>query len=432
MSGRELAVRGERLPVSPVPSSAEWTMILDQADMVSRSGIVPAAYRTVISTSTGEVVQDRRPNVVVAALFGRSFGWDLMTSIRCIHVIEGSPSLRPEAMLAMIRARGHRVSIDREERGVTVTGRRADTGEEYTGRFTFDDAVRAGLCTLDQQGWPRARSEKGKPLPWETYPVDLCQWRAVTQLARGLFSDVVLGAGAEGLDPIVDAEVVAVTETTMPMPAEQPPWPASAPAAETDGNGAAAPQAPPAAAEPEQANPTEPAPAVRTEIAPAIQAEHQAVGGDPVSAAADNLPPQPHQPAQDVPAAPNPSLTSPEAHPAPQAPTAAADAGDQVTAEPETLEDVLARVRAERDTRNKARRGPAVRQVMARAWDALLACYPGWTPQERQDEAMAELVRLGTDPDSAGVGQWTSLAEMWEAQHEQGIRSRWEHDQQQQ
>ena len=154
----------------PNPSTTELDVIMRQAEALARSSIVPTDYR------------GKPANIIAAALMGRSFGWDATTSMRMITVISGTAGLKPEAMLALIRQRGHHVSIEphADGRGVTVKGRRADNGDEASASFTLEDAERAGLT---------------RSSAWRSYPVDMCQWRAVARLARGLFGDVVLGAG---------------------------------------------------------------------------------------------------------------------------------------------------------------------------------------------------------------------------------------------
>ena len=170
------------------PSSTELDVIIRQADALARSSIVPGDYR------------GKPANIIAAALMGRSFGWDATTSMRMITVISGTAGLKPEAMLALIRKRGHHVSIEAhpDGRGVTVTGRRADNGDTASASFTLEDAERAGLT---------------RSSAWRSYPVDMCQWRAVARLSRSLFGDVVLGAGytAEELggDRAVPVEVIA-------------------------------------------------------------------------------------------------------------------------------------------------------------------------------------------------------------------------------
>lgn len=152
------------------PSASELDVIERQADALARSSIVPPDYR------------GKPANIIAAALMGRSFGWDATTSMRMVTVISGTAGLKPEAMLALIRQRGHHVTIEAhaDGRGVTVLGKRADNGDTASSSFTIADAERAGLT---------------RSSAWKSYPVDMCQWRAVARLARSLFGDVVLGAG---------------------------------------------------------------------------------------------------------------------------------------------------------------------------------------------------------------------------------------------
>jgi len=177
----DLAVR------STVPA-AEWGLMLAQAEELSRSDIIPAAYR-------------RKPaNVVVAALTGRAHGWDVLTAMRNGHVIEGTWGMKPEAMLGLVRAAGHSVNGSTTPTGASVHGKRHDTGDEMTVDFTIEDAARAGLA--------------GKGT-WKAYPQMMCYWRAVGLLCRMLFSDVTLGVHAvDELGGQLDADG-EVIETTM-------------------------------------------------------------------------------------------------------------------------------------------------------------------------------------------------------------------------
>lgn len=148
------------------PSVSEWQMIQQQAEILAQSDIVPAAYR-------------RKPaNIVVAALTGRSFGWDPLTAMRLCHVIEGKATISAEGMLALARAKGHSISGESTDQGATCIGTRADTGDTMTVTFTMADAARAGLA--------------GKGT-WKQYPAAMCWARAVSQLCRMLFPDVLAG-----------------------------------------------------------------------------------------------------------------------------------------------------------------------------------------------------------------------------------------------
>lgn len=166
-------------PSTTVPAR-EWALMLAQADFLAASDIIPAAYR-------------RKPaNVIVAAITGRRHGWDVLTAMRNGHVMEGEWRMKPEAMLGLVRTAGHSVRAELGSDRATVTGTRLDNADTMTVVFSFDDAVTAGLCTI-KNGRPWARSERGKTLPWENYPVIMCYWRAVGLVCRTLFSDVTAG-----------------------------------------------------------------------------------------------------------------------------------------------------------------------------------------------------------------------------------------------
>ena len=158
--------------LAPMNHPGSFDLMLRQADVLSQSRIIPAAYR------------NRSADVVAAGLAGLAFGWDLMTSLRNYHVIEGTASLRPEAMLGLVRRAGHSVTLTIENgndgRQAVAHGKRADTSDEHSAIFSQADAARAGLA---------------KKKNWEQYLDSMLTWRAVSALCRVLFPDVVLGAG---------------------------------------------------------------------------------------------------------------------------------------------------------------------------------------------------------------------------------------------
>lgn len=161
----------ELVPVNNTVGNFE--LMLKQSDVLAQSRIIPQAYR------------NRAADIVAAGLAGMSFGWDVMTSLRQYHVIEGTASLRPEAMLGLVRRAGHSVTLDFGEtdsgvRYANAHGKRADTGDEHVAIFSTEDAQRAGLLNKKN---------------WQQYLDSMLTWRAVSALCRVLFPDVVLGAG---------------------------------------------------------------------------------------------------------------------------------------------------------------------------------------------------------------------------------------------
>lgn len=155
--------------IARADDSRYFDLLLREADVLANAtNIVPANYR-------------KRPAEIVAAgLFGRAFGWDIMTSVRNIYVIDGTVSMRPEAMLGLVRRDGHSVQFEVADGIATATGVRADNGDKHVATFSLDDAQAAGLA--------------GKK-NWKQYEDAMLTWRAVSKLCRFLFSDVVLGAG---------------------------------------------------------------------------------------------------------------------------------------------------------------------------------------------------------------------------------------------
>ena len=158
----------EERQIARADDSRYFDLVMREAAVLSSSKIVPAAYR------------GREADIVAAGLAGRAFGWDVMAAMRNFHVIEGSASMKPEAMLGLVRQAGHSVIITSTDGSASAVGKRIDSGDEHTATFTLQDAEDAGLA--------------GKK-NWKQYQESMLQWRAVSKLCRALFSDVVLGAG---------------------------------------------------------------------------------------------------------------------------------------------------------------------------------------------------------------------------------------------
>ena len=124
----------EERQVARADDGRYFDLVMRQAVVLASSRIVPAAYR------------NREADIVAAGLAGRAFGWDVMASMRNFHVIEGSASMKPEAMLGLVRQAGHSVTIEISDGAATAIGKRIDSGDEHTATFTLQDAEDAGLA----------------------------------------------------------------------------------------------------------------------------------------------------------------------------------------------------------------------------------------------------------------------------------------------
>tara|TARA_R110002020_G_scaffold117843_1_gene269336 strand:+ start:1238 stop:2014 length:777 start_codon:yes stop_codon:yes gene_type:complete len=175
--------------------AASFELIMKQSEVIAKSSIVPSAYR------------GKPADIIAAGLAGRAFGWDVMTAMRNYHVIEGSASMRPEAMLGLVRQAGHSVTINSSPTAVTAEGKRADNGDQYSATFSMEDAANAGLANKRN---------------WKQYPDAMLTWRAVSKLCRYLFPDVVLGAGLVPEELGADVDEVGELVDIDAIPAVEP------------------------------------------------------------------------------------------------------------------------------------------------------------------------------------------------------------------
>jgi len=182
-----------RAPTTVTP----WDLLARQADVLASSAIIPVKY------------QGRPEDIIAAGLMGHELGWGVMTALQLIHVVEGKLEVSAEGMVALIRRAGHSVTGEVSPQAATVRGRRSDNGDEMTYAFTQEDAKRADLA--------------GKTT-WRRYPSSMLWARAVSQLGRMLFPDVLLGvsyvngeisgADFELGEPMVPPPVDGVVDTT--------------------------------------------------------------------------------------------------------------------------------------------------------------------------------------------------------------------------
>ena len=118
--------------------------------------------------------------------YGQELGISPFASLRTIYSVNGVPTCSGEMMLGLIRRSGLLTSNKIEELtnnqseylGAKCTMKRKDTGEDLSITFTLKDAETAGL--------------KNKQV-WKSYPKNMCRWRAVSNVAKLLFGDVIGG-----------------------------------------------------------------------------------------------------------------------------------------------------------------------------------------------------------------------------------------------
>jgi hypothetical protein len=130
-----------------MPQSFEGKLKL--AEVLARSGLCPNGMNT-------------REKVYVALQMGHELGLSPMIAVQNIHVINGKPATSTGVMKGIAFNTGLLETYKEEELlnpdgtifGVHVTGKRKDNGFSFEGKFTLDDAKRAGLLGKDNWKYP--------------------------------------------------------------------------------------------------------------------------------------------------------------------------------------------------------------------------------------------------------------------------------------
>ena len=135
-------------------------------------------------------------------LKGFELGLSMTAAFEFIQVIQGKPALSPRGAMALLLSNPlvEKINITRiDNKGVFIgyecTMTRVN-GFQFVGRFTMEDAMRAGLVKPDS-GWAK-------------YPENMCLWRAVGFAADVVFPDV--SAGMTTLMKAPEMYGVALTE----------------------------------------------------------------------------------------------------------------------------------------------------------------------------------------------------------------------------
>lgn len=109
-------------------------------------------------------------------------------ALKGFYVISGKIEMTAALMAQIIRAHGHSIVQSEESTDAlcVLIGTRKDNGNSWTSRFSLKDAVRAGLY------------DEKRINVWRKYPQRMLFARALSILARELFSDILAGYYVEG------------------------------------------------------------------------------------------------------------------------------------------------------------------------------------------------------------------------------------------
>lgn len=168
----------------------QWSIIEQQSYTLVKSGFLPTNIKT-------------KEQAIAITLKGRELGIPPMHAFSHINIINGKPAVSPELQLALIfkNVPGAKINyLQNDNKACKIEAFRPGHKIQIFG-FTMDDAETAGLVNKQN---------------WKTYPRAMLRSRAISEMARSLFPDAIMGCSynPEELGARVneDFEVVEVEE----------------------------------------------------------------------------------------------------------------------------------------------------------------------------------------------------------------------------
>jgi len=149
------------------------TQMITFADMLGKSGLVPAAIR------------GKPQDILVVLMTGHEFGLSPMASLRLVSAVDGKAIIGGEAYLAVVQASPECEFFDMVEstpKKATFKAKKRGSDTVHTLTWTIEQAATAGLLGKDN---------------WKRYPDAMLRWRCVSALAKLVFASRFAGVYTE-------------------------------------------------------------------------------------------------------------------------------------------------------------------------------------------------------------------------------------------
>ncbi len=196
----------EIVAIAPQSSSGELTLLSKNVPTDHEMMVYHTMAEQAVSSKMYKGIGEKA-GVMMIMLAARELGIPPMQSLNGgLNIIQGKVEISARMMNALIRKAGHQISVkENTDNHCILIGKRCDTGETLSVSFAVADAQKAGLIKAGG-GWTK-------------FPKDMCFARALSRLARQLFSDVIGIGYVEGEIKSSDAEVI-MPEEIIPMEIE--------------------------------------------------------------------------------------------------------------------------------------------------------------------------------------------------------------------
>lgn len=179
----------------------EWRSMMEQAETLVRSGLLPRAINTA-------------EKAIVIMAKGKELGIPSMHAFSHIHIVDGKPTMSAELMLTMIvkHCPDARISyLQNDSDACRLEASRRAMGKSIFA-FSKSDAAQAGLMKKDN---------------WQKYTRAMLRSRAISEMGRAMFPDALCGIsytpeeiGGE-VEVLESGEIVVVPEV-VEKPVEKP------------------------------------------------------------------------------------------------------------------------------------------------------------------------------------------------------------------
>jgi 5'-3' exonuclease len=164
-----------------VPRSEEWSLALEPRNLTQAWAISKVIYNSRLFACASQEA------AMMILMTGRSLRLDCATAMRGIHIVKGRPTLSAALIEALVLVSGkceYFQLIESTSERATYETKRIGAPLSVKMSWTKEDSELAGLMKP---------SERGEASNHVKRPKTMFRWRAVAELARTVYPDVIMG-----------------------------------------------------------------------------------------------------------------------------------------------------------------------------------------------------------------------------------------------